>query len=68
MGRIEIFLERCKACAICVEMCKDELIEIGDELNTAGYKYAVFIDDEEKCKACRICAEMCPDVAIEVYK
>ena len=67
MGRIEIFPERCKSCGLCVESCKEECIEIGEELNSAGYKVAVFIE-VDKCKGCSICAENCPDVAIEVYK
>ncbi len=67
MARITIDREKCKSCGICVEVCKDKCIAIKNEINSAGYQVAIFVEPD-KCKACCVCAEMCPDVAIEVYK
>lgn len=68
MGYISINKERCKSCGLCVSVCKQELIEIGDSINAQGYFVAVFNDKDEECKGCKLCGEICPDVAIEVYK
>jgi len=67
MGKIQIDIERCKGCGLCVTVCKEELIYIGDRINSHGYHTAQ-INDEERCVGCANCAEMCPDVAIEVWR
>lgn len=68
MGTITINAERCKGCGVCVCVCKRELIEVGEEMNSIGYRAAVMTDNDGQCKACRLCAEVCPDACIEVYK
>ena len=67
MARIEIEMERCKGCGLCIETCKQECIVLEGEVNAAGWQTVIFIGDE-KCKGCAMCAETCPDVAIEVFK
>ncbi len=68
MAKIVIDKEKCKTCGICVSVCPKKLIEIGDETNSSGNKYAVF-KEENACMGCAICAISCPDIAIkEVYK
>ena len=68
MGTITINRERCKGCGVCVYVCKRGLIDIGEDMNSQGYRSAVLIDDDGQCKACKLCAEVCPDACIEVYK
>ena len=67
MAYIVIDLERCKACYFCVETCPKELIEIGKETNSRGYRPPVQKSGDE-CTGCCLCAEVCPDTAIEVYR
>ncbi len=69
MPNIVIDKEKCKACGICVNVCPKKLIEIGDETNSHGVKFAVFNEKENTCIGCALCAISCPDIAIkEVYK
>ncbi|HSH70646.1 MAG TPA: 4Fe-4S binding protein [Deferrisomatales bacterium] len=67
MPKLVIREDRCKSCGICVEFCPEHCLEIGDQLNTLGYR-PVVLKDEEACKSCGICARMCPDVVLEVWK
>ncbi len=73
-GRITIDKELCKGCGLCVEVCRQEQIEISDELNKKGYYPAKYKEDgseaenDRKCTGCALCAITCPDVAIEVYR
>jgi len=67
MGRVVINKDRCKQCELCITFCKQECLEVGDELNPSGY-YSVRYVNEDNCKGCGLCAEMCPDMVIEAYK
>jgi 2-oxoglutarate ferredoxin oxidoreductase subunit delta len=64
-GQVQIDRERCKGCALCIELCPKNCIQLSEELNLKGYFVAAF-DDSKGCTACRHCAFMCPEVAIEV--
>jgi len=66
MSRVEIRIERCKGCQLCVNYCPQHCLEPGDEINASGYMYVTYNGGE--CKGCGMCAEMCPDLAITVYK
>jgi 2-oxoglutarate ferredoxin oxidoreductase subunit delta len=66
-GYIQIDTELCKGCAICTSFCPKELISLSDQLNAAGYQYAV-CGDSGQCTGCAICALVCAEVAIEVYR
>jgi len=67
-NKIEINSELCKSCGYCVKACPRNLIKIGEKLNTKGFQYAVFCDEQGNCTACTFCAMNCPEIAIEVYK
>jgi len=67
MNRIQINVENCKGCGLCVEACRQEVIKISDQINTHGY-YIARITNEEECISCANCAEVCPDIAIEVWR
>jgi len=66
-GKITINSERCKACFLCVEVCKKGGIQKGNALNQAGYVSVIF-DPECECNGCALCAIRCPEAAIEVYR
>jgi 2-oxoglutarate ferredoxin oxidoreductase subunit delta len=68
-GRIEIDIDKCKGCEICITACKQNVIALSgsDKLNAYGYLYLVAVDPD-KCNGCALCGQMCPDSAITVYR
>jgi len=66
-GRIEISVELCKECGLCMTVCRHDNIAVSPQLNSSGYHPATF-QDNGKCTGCALCAVMCPDAAIEVYR
>ena len=67
MPKIAVNVERCKACGLCVEACRQGLIVLGDGTNSQGY-HPAHQTDPSQCKACKLCALVCPDICITVYK
>ena len=67
MSKVQIDQERCKGCALCVMVCPEEVLKVGENLNLSGYYYVLVIDQED-CIGCAQCAEMCPDLAITVWR
>lgn len=67
MADINLNIERCKGCGMCVGACPNEVICMSEDLNERGYHFAEVID-KDKCTACGLCYRMCPDVAIEISK
>ncbi len=65
-GAIVIDIEKCKGCGLCVEVCPQKVIELGNNVNTKGYFYADVI--KEDCTACENCVMVCPDTVITLYK
>lgn len=66
-NRIEVDMNRCKGCGLCVSVCPADIIELGDDINLKGYHFAV-LTDADRCKACAFCGVICPDVAITVFR
>ncbi|MBN1888366.1 MAG: 4Fe-4S dicluster domain-containing protein [Thermoflexales bacterium] len=67
-GRIEIDVDRCKGCELCMAVCPKNLIVPAEFFNVRGYHPAELVDPEEACTGCGLCALMCPDVVITVYR
>jgi 2-oxoglutarate ferredoxin oxidoreductase subunit delta len=65
-GDIEINIERCKGCEVCVAACPFTVIGMAKEVNGKGYHYAMKINDD--CTGCMNCAIVCPDGVITVYR
>jgi 2-oxoglutarate ferredoxin oxidoreductase subunit delta len=65
-GRIEINIERCKGCELCINACKEKAISLSGNINIKGYRYAVANND--LCTGCVNCALVCPDAVITVYR
>ncbi len=67
MAKVSVFSEKCKSCGLCIAVCPQKVLAIGDKANSRGY-YTIVAAEEEKCVGCSLCALMCPDVALEIYK
>lgn len=66
-GKVEIRAESCKSCGYCVKFCPKNVLAIGDQVNSKGYRYVVAANPDE-CTGCTSCGVVCPDAAIEVYR
>ncbi len=67
MAEINLNLERCKGCGLCVGACPVDNLRIGENLNQQGVEYAEVIDPN-RCTGCGMCYRVCPDMAIEIRR
>ncbi|HJN61006.1 MAG TPA: 2-oxoacid:acceptor oxidoreductase family protein, partial [Alphaproteobacteria bacterium] len=58
---LDINVEWCKSCDICVKMCPERCLKLDDRLKAVLVK-------PELCTGCRICEWLCPDLAITVHR
>ena len=65
-GTIDIEVEKCKGCELCVVACPQQAIAMSKDINKQSYHYAVLIEDV--CTGCTNCALVCPDAVITVYR
>lgn len=67
-GYVEIDIEECKGCNLCVLNCPTDCLALNtSDTNSYSLHYA-YLADEDKCIACLNCAVICPDAAITVYR
>ena len=66
-GAIEVDVERCKACGLCVVACPTNVIQLAKQVNSKGYNYA-YMENPEACTGCTSCSLVCPDSVITVYR
>jgi 2-oxoglutarate ferredoxin oxidoreductase subunit delta len=66
-GRIDVHVDECKGCGLCIVACPIHLIHSSKRINRQGYHPAVYLGSG--CTACGICFYVCPEPgAITVYK
>jgi NAD-dependent dihydropyrimidine dehydrogenase PreA subunit len=66
-GRVEVQLDRCKGCGLCVDTCPTHSLELGKGLNILGYHPVEFKKDTG-CNGCGVCFFACPEpAALAVY-
>ncbi len=65
-GTIDVKIDTCKGCELCIEACLQESLALSPQINTLGYHYAVLIKDN--CTGCVNCALVCPEAIITVYR
>lgn len=65
-GKVEIDIQKCKGCELCVSACKEQVLSLSDSINIKGYRY--IIANNETCSGCVNCALVCPDAVITVYR
>ncbi|MDA3893310.1 MAG: ferredoxin family protein [Salinivirgaceae bacterium] len=66
-GAIDVDIEHCKGCGLCVEACPTHVIQLAKKVNGKGYNYA-HMHQPEACIGCANCGWVCPDSVITVYK
>lgn len=65
-GAIEIDIQKCKGCSVCIDNCPTGSIRLSKSVNNKGYHYAEMTGEE--CVGCSACAVVCPDSVITVYR
>jgi 2-oxoglutarate ferredoxin oxidoreductase subunit delta len=65
-GKVEIDIQRCKACELCVHECKESALSLSENINLKGYRY--ILANNDVCTGCVNCALVCPDAVITVYR
>ena len=64
---LEIAVDRCKGCALCVAVCPKHVLESDTAtVNALGY-HPIRLTDVAACTSCALCARVCPDVVFTVY-
>jgi 2-oxoglutarate ferredoxin oxidoreductase subunit delta len=66
-GKIRITTDRCKGCALCIDVCPVKEIRMSKKLNRVGYNIPEFLE-KGQCTACKLCSIVCPEAAIEIYE
>jgi len=62
---IDITLDWCKGCELCIQRCPVDALELSDKLNKRGI-YPPKLKEENECNFCKLCELICPDFAIVV--
>lgn len=65
-GRVEIDIQKCKGCELCIAACKEQALSLAGSINSKGYRY--IIANNNLCNGCINCALVCPDAVITVYR
>jgi 2-oxoglutarate ferredoxin oxidoreductase subunit delta len=66
-GAIEVDIERCKGCNLCVVACPTNVLQLAKQVNGKGYNYS-YMENPEACTGCTSCSLVCPDSVITVYR
>jgi 2-oxoglutarate ferredoxin oxidoreductase subunit delta len=68
-GKVEIDVDKCKGCELCMTACKYGVIALSapDKTNVQGYRHLVAVQPDQ-CIGCGMCALMCPDSVLTVWR
>lgn len=64
-GTVQIHVERCKGCELCIPACPPRVLSMSSDLNALGVS---FPELEDGCTGCSACLLVCPDYCFEVYR
>ncbi|GIW21374.1 MAG: hypothetical protein KatS3mg068_0381 [Candidatus Sericytochromatia bacterium] len=59
---IQLDLEKCKSCGLCLDVCPNDLIKYSDKYNSKQYRL-IQIKNKDFCfhPKCNKCVNICPD-------
>jgi 2-oxoglutarate ferredoxin oxidoreductase subunit delta len=64
---LDIAVNRCKGCGLCVSVCPKDVLELDVAVvNQLGY-HPVRLTDAAACTSCALCARICPDTVFAVF-
>jgi 2-oxoglutarate ferredoxin oxidoreductase subunit delta len=64
---LEIALDRCKGCELCIVVCPKGVLALDlSVVNRLGH-HPVRLTDARACTSCAFCARICPDAVFTVY-
>lgn len=64
---LDIAVERCKGCSLCVAVCPKRILALDlSTVNELGY-HPVRLADAAACTSCALCARICPDMVFAVF-
>jgi NAD-dependent dihydropyrimidine dehydrogenase PreA subunit len=58
-GVLQVDVDECKGCGLCVEACPPKVIALSERLNHYGYRTATYAGTG--CTGCGICFMVCPE-------
>jgi NAD-dependent dihydropyrimidine dehydrogenase PreA subunit len=58
-GLLQVDVDECKGCGLCVEACPPKVIQLSERLNHYGYRTALYAG--VGCTGCGICFIACPE-------
>ena len=64
-GSVQIDIERCKGCELCIPACPPQVLSMSTALNELGVP---FPELSPGCTGCSACLLVCPDYCFEVYR
>lgn len=66
-GFVDIKVDLCKGCLLCIEACPPDVLMMSEDLNKMGYHPVRYAG--QGCTGCGICFYICPEPGtIRVYK
>lgn len=66
-GMIEVDVQRCKGCQLCIAVCPKGILKLSSTINKKGF-HPLKVSSPKDCTGCGFCYDICPDVAIEVFR
>ncbi|HTK44922.1 MAG TPA: 4Fe-4S dicluster domain-containing protein [Patescibacteria group bacterium] len=64
---LDVAVDRCKGCSLCVTACPKGILELDlAVVNALGY-HPVRLINTAACTSCALCARVCPDAVFGVF-
>ena len=66
MVSLDVDVEGCKGCGLCVFACPEGVFKMSEGRNTNDKGFLYVIEDSSRCIGCGDCYQVCPDGCIEI--